>query len=160
MVYSLFPFLCQQINLYYLDTNNTVQEWVWNREWSIGEGSRARYKAAASSKLAAEWQSWGDVLGTICLVYQADDGNLQFANGTENDWESYTLDASPKEGTGLAMVRFPVQNGTNQLRLYYQRSDGVLTSNDWRDNGSQNTGMYMYTYAHVPASVTPFFEHG
>lgn len=132
-----------QLSLYYLTTENQVAE-VWSPDivgqiWYAGslESSLSPLRAMNGSSLSAHWQICNNCTGSLCVAFQEEDGQIQLANLTNNNWEfSGPLTASgdtPVSGTGLALRQFTENNATgvfktdpNAFMMYSFTSKGLL----------------------------------
>lgn len=119
--------------LFYIDTDNYIQELVCNDEdllssWSLGDLQNHNIKAAENSNLAAlAYFCPNDGKAYLCnnqftIMYQAEDQNIMFVGATA--WEPSKL-AAGWPGGGVAMYPFASDDGTNitdvsEIRFYYQ----------------------------------------
>lgn len=106
-----------QIRLYYLNSDNEIQEHAYDNStgWSIGSLSGEGIRAVDTSRLAAI--KYGDNL-EIRLYFQVSGGVIQ-----EYTWNgSWSISQSLQvgiTGTGLAALYYP----SNNIRVYYQTNE-------------------------------------
>ena len=85
---------------------------------------------APASNVAAHWDRASDCVecsGTLNVVYQQQNGQLQWGNLSLSGWDWQDLPANPIIGSGLAIDMRVTRNARDML-LYYQLEDGGMTS--------------------------------
>jgi hypothetical protein len=135
--------LYKQINVFYIDTSNVVQEIIYvNNSWVSGTIGKSNYIASANSSLAAMIQQCPLGCTNVTIIaFQDENQIIQIANSTTTGWMTEQLNASAQSGTALALQPYYNQSNSNQVDLYYQQeTDLVLTRASWKPNSTNNDG--------------------
>ncbi|TFK59766.1 hypothetical protein BDN72DRAFT_965946 [Pluteus cervinus] len=117
-----------EIHIYYLDTSNMLQEYVYNNGWSNGAAPASPNISPNTSLAATTWYDNFSVQ-QIRLYYQKQDNTIQeLAYSTGSGWSSgqaFSDQAYP--GTGLGA--FASNSVSFSTRVYWQAKD--LTLNEY-----------------------------
>ncbi|TFK59767.1 hypothetical protein BDN72DRAFT_580481 [Pluteus cervinus] len=127
-----------QIHLYYLDTSNVLQEYVFNNGWSNG-AAPASPNISPNTSLAAT--TWNDKSSgqNYRLYYQKQDNTIQeLVYATGSGWSSgQTFPDAAYPGTSLGA--FVNNNATLTTRVYWQAKDFTLNEYIYSGSWSRNT---------------------
>ena len=127
----------QQINLYAVSEPGVLISWVsvdtdsasTNTSFSPGPISNQGIVPATYSNIAAVWdRGCEQCTKGLNVVYQGDNGQIQYGNLTNGNWQWTALAVAPATGTGLALELRYLIDGARDIMLYYQLSKGNLVS--------------------------------
>ena len=128
-----------------MSESNTLWESIWSssaKSWHSQDISKGLDPVAAGSYLTAFAGPYNAQAQWIRVYYQRQDGTIREA--ALNDGGSWGKGIEPtqgfpkaKNGTGLAIVRFPDTN-EGEAKLFYQSTGGKLMSFDYRRNSTSD----------------------
>ncbi|TFK60783.1 fucose-specific lectin [Pluteus cervinus] len=132
-----------QIHLYYLDTSNILQEYIYDGSWAKGPTLLPYTNLAPNTSLAATTWTDSSSVQQIRLYYQKQDNTIQeLSYATSSGWSpghSFTDQAYP--GTGLSAVANSA-GGNLSCSIYWQGNDltlnqYILPPSSWTRNTLQ-----------------------
>ena len=126
----------QQLNIYAIDEDGLVIEWVSTDGMSFNPGGLTdlRLPPANSSGLTAIWDRWTQCptcANTLLFAYERPDGHLEVGNLTDQGWRWTQLQSSTATGTSLALALHWQESLPGDIRLYYQTPKGDLVSQSY-----------------------------
>ncbi|TFK68948.1 hypothetical protein BDN72DRAFT_841139 [Pluteus cervinus] len=133
-----------QVHLYYLDTSNILQEYIYNNSWTKGATPLPSTNIAPITSLAATtWTDSSSVLN-IRLYYQKQDNTIQeLAYSTGSGWSSgysFTDQAYPGAGLGAFATYFDEALSTG---VYWQGND--LNVHEYIYASSWSTNLFKWS---------------
>ncbi|TFK68946.1 hypothetical protein BDN72DRAFT_841138, partial [Pluteus cervinus] len=135
-----------QVHLYYLDTSNILQEYIYNGSWAKGATPLPSTNIAPITSLAATtWIDSSSVLN-IRLYYQKQDNTIQeLVYSPGSGWSSgysFTDQAYPGAGLGAFATYF---NKALFTSVYWQAND--LNVHEYVYTSSWSTNMFKWSAA-------------
>ncbi|KAL9622506.1 MAG: hypothetical protein Q9160_003182 [Pyrenula sp. 1 TL-2023] len=130
--------------IYYLDQSNKIHELLTRDDgatWRDGSITGQNIVADKNSRLSAAFHSLSsceNCPNTRMLVYQDANGGLQLVNGTVGGTETqtYSLNTSAVDRTGLAMTLRWKADFIPGIRIYYQAKNGDAVGHWWEEPGN------------------------
>lgn len=131
-------------SIYYLDPLNKVHELLTRDNgatWQDGSITGQHIVTDKDSRLSAAFHSLSSCQNcpnTRMLVYQDANGGLQLVNGTVGGTETqtYSLNTSAVDRTGLAMTLRWKSDFIPGIRIYYQAQNGDAVGHWWEEPGN------------------------
>lgn len=125
--------------------NNLIHDILYTsatRKWNLGALSDRGYKAMPNSSLTAMYNQCRFCANTTMIVFQDENGFVQFGNLTSAGWTLTQLGPTldPELGTGLALQPFYINGSADRINLYHQSSDLNMSLASWIPASANNGG--------------------
>lgn len=133
------------IRIFYLDNSNIIHDASYTPstgKWNSGVLSDQGYTAMPNSSLSAMYNQCKLCANTTIIAFQDVNGFVQLGIFTSNGWTLKQLGPAlePQLGTGLALQPYYF-NGSENVSLYYQKSNLSLSLAVWARPSQYNDGL-------------------
>jgi hypothetical protein len=137
--------ILQEISVFYVDANYLIHDIQYNfvmKSWSAGTISSKGYTTSPNSSLSAMYNQCGLCANTTIVAFQDVNGFVQVANLTAGGWTLTQVNLDPLIGTGLALQPFYKSGFEDQINLYHQKADLIMSLASWKSAQANNGGEY------------------
>lgn len=118
----------------YIDSNNLIHNVIYNSKtdkWIEGDLSSQKLITSSTVSLSVLYWQCARCTNTPIIAYQDVNGFVQIGNRTSIDWVFTQISLNPIQNTGLALHSDYIEGVSDQINLYYQKSNLNLSQACW-----------------------------